>query len=118
MDTEDPTYKKKRKALSAAFLKSKMTQIVDMAKQTALRCFAELQAKGDENTLDMNLYSSTVQAHIIVTLMTGPGHSFKTLEYTDLNSGVSSQISLAEFFDKLLNDIMIRVLKNPLVTMH
>jgi len=118
MDTDDPTYKKKRKALSAAFLKSKMTQIVDMAKQTALKCFADLQAKGDENTLDMNMYTSTVQAHIIVTLMAGPNQSFKTLEYTDLNSGETSQITLAEFFDKLLTDIMIRLMKNPLVMTH
>ena len=64
------------------------------------------------------MYTSTVQAHIIVTLMSGPGQSFKTLEYTDLNSGESSQIPLAEFFDKLLTDIMARIMKNPLVMMH
>lgn len=90
MDSDDPTYKKKRKALSAAFLKSKMTEIIAMIKSTALRCFAELQAKGDENTIDLNMYTSTVQAHIIVTLMVGPGHSFKSLPYVSLETGVES----------------------------
>ena len=42
METDDPSYKNKRKALSSAFLKSKMTEIIQMVKGTALRCFAEL----------------------------------------------------------------------------
>ena len=87
MDTDDPVYKKKRKAFGAAFLKSKMSETIFLVKKTALECFAELQAKGNENIVDMNMFTSNVQAHIIVTLMAGPGHSFKTLEYVDLSTG-------------------------------
>jgi cytochrome P450 len=117
MNTDDPAYKKKRKALSSAFLKSKMTDIIQMIKGTALQCFAELQAKGDENEVDLNLYTSAVQAHIIVTLMMGPGHSFKTLEYTDLWTREVSKITIADFMDRILVDIMARLLANPLLTM-
>ena len=49
MHTDDPLYKKKKKALSAAFYKSKMSQIAKIVKQTTLRCFSELQAKGSSN---------------------------------------------------------------------
>ena len=65
----------------------------------------------------MNLYTSTVQAHIIVTLMLGPGHSFKTLKHIDLGTSEEQQISIAEFMDRLLIDIMNLMMTNPLLSM-
>mmetsp|Transcript_4253 Transcript_4253/g.5673 ORF Transcript_4253/g.5673 Transcript_4253/m.5673 type:complete len:133 (+) Transcript_4253:166-564(+) len=53
MDTDDPAYKKKRKAISAAFLKSKMSEIVDITKQSAFHSFAELQQNGKEFNVDL-----------------------------------------------------------------
>ena len=73
METEDPTYKIKRKALSAAFLKSKMNLIMNNIKMTAMRCFHDLQAKGDVNEVDLNLYTQEVQSSIIVSIIIGPG---------------------------------------------
>ena len=57
MESEDPSYKIKRKALSAAFLKSKMNIIMEHIKETAMRSFYDLQAKGDVNEVDLNLYT-------------------------------------------------------------
>ena len=58
MDTDDPLYKKKRKALSSAFFKSKMEVITNTVKSTAMSAFAMLQAKGDVNEVDINSYTS------------------------------------------------------------
>lgn len=59
LDTDDPMYKKKRKALSAAFFKSKMQLIAKIVKQTALTCFKELQAK-ESNEVELNSFTSMV----------------------------------------------------------
>ena len=53
MDTDDPDYKAKRKALSAAFLKSKMSQIIEITKESAFVSFAELQQKGAESEIEL-----------------------------------------------------------------
>ena len=50
-DCDDPKYKKKRKALSAAFFKNKVAKMTMSVKEHALRKFKELQAKGDECVL-------------------------------------------------------------------
>ena len=42
METDDPQYVKKRKALTGAFMKSKLEAIRMQVKQVALRTFAEL----------------------------------------------------------------------------
>ena len=54
MDSDDPFYKKKRKALSSAFFKSKMEVITNTVKSTAMSAFARLQAQGDVNEVDLN----------------------------------------------------------------
>ena len=56
----DPEYKKKRKALSGAFFKSKMETICKSVKQSAMTTFKELQSNGDRNVVDLNTFTSKV----------------------------------------------------------
>ena len=42
MDSDDPLYKKKRKAVSVAFMKSKMAMITNVVKRTILSEFSKL----------------------------------------------------------------------------
>ena len=117
MHTDDPIYKKKRKALSAAFFKSKMSLIAKIVKQTTLRCFAELQAKGPSNEVELNSFTSNVQAHIIVSIMAGVGHSHKLLPYQNLNTGEEEMLTAGTVMDRIVPDIMNRIMSNPLLVM-
>ena len=71
METDHPQYKLKRKVLSAAFMKSKLDAIRTEVKLVATRTFAELQAQGDENEVDLNAFTSKVQANIIISILVG-----------------------------------------------
>ena len=81
MDSDDPMYKKKRKALSGAFFKSKMDLITRTVKQTVLKTFYDLQQKGDENEVDLSKFTSMVQSHVIVSILVGQEYSFRTLKH-------------------------------------
>ena len=54
MDSNDPLYKTKRKALSGAFFKSKMDLICQQIKESVLKSFKELQSEGDSNEVNLN----------------------------------------------------------------
>ena len=59
-DSDDPEYKKKRKAVSEAFMKNKMDKIVTTVKQSVMKSFYDLQQQGNENTVDLNTFTSKV----------------------------------------------------------
>ena len=59
-DSDDPEYKKKRKAVSEAFLKNKMDKNVMTVKQSVMKSFYDFQQQGDENTVDLNTFTSKV----------------------------------------------------------
>ena len=69
--TEDPTYKTKRKVLSSAFMKKKQEAIKMDVKISTLRTFAELQAQGDVNEVDLGTFTSKVQANVIISILVG-----------------------------------------------
>lgn len=114
METEHPEYKVKRKALSGAFLKSKMSMIIDGVKYIAMQSFAEIQSKGDTNEVDLNLYTSEVQANIIVSILVGSGHSLTKIPYVNLTTGERSEVTVSGVMNKLMEDIMMRLTTNPL----
>ena len=68
-------YKHKRKAISGAFLKSKQELIARQIKDTALRKFAEIQNRERESVLDLNAFTTEVNATIVMDLIVGPGYS-------------------------------------------
>lgn len=117
-DSDSPAYKLKRKAVSQAFFKSKMDLMIKFVKESAMRTFYDLQQQGDENVVDVNSYTSKVQAHIIVAMLIGSGYSYKTMQYRDLVTGETSQITVGEFMDKIMPDAMTRIKKNPLIMMN
>ena len=47
METDNPKYKKKRKAISSSFFKNKVRQMTTIVKETALKIFKEIQDQGD-----------------------------------------------------------------------
>ena len=87
-------------------------------KQVALETFAELQAQGDENVVDINQFTSKVQAHIIVSQLVGAQYCFKKLPHIGLQDGKEEQITVGVFMDRILNDIIYRMTSNPLISMH
>ena len=113
METDDPTYKLKRKALSAAFFKSKLSGIVQIVKKTALKVFHDQMQKGEDVEVELNSFTSSLQAHIIISILCGPGHSFKQLDYVDLKTGHVKKVPLSEHFDRIVPDISYRVQMNP-----
>ena len=117
METEDPNYKLKRKALSAAFLKSKMDLIMHNIKETALQEFEMLQAKGDVNEVDLNLYTKQVQSSIIVSIIIGPGLAFDQLSHIDLDTGETKKITVSSYMNNLMEDIMKRMTQSPFASM-
>ena len=113
METEDPLYKLKRKALSAAFLKSKMDLIAHNIKETALMEFEMLQARGDVNEVDLNLYTQQVQSSIIVSIIIGPGLAFDKLSHIDINTGAAEIITVSCYMNNLAEDVMQRMTQSP-----
>ena len=118
LDTDDPSYKKKRKALSTAFLKSKLEIIATITKKTALKFFAEVQKKSPENIVEFGEFTSECQTHIIVSILLGPDHSFQKLTHVDLETGASEDLSIAGFLDKMISDTFLRMNKNPLLKIN
>ena len=118
METEDPEYKKKRKALSAAFLRSKMDLIMHNIKDTALRTFELLQAKGDVNEVDLNIYTTEVQANIIISIILGPGYAFDTLDHIDLKTGETEKMTVSKFMSIILEEIMQKVTSSPFASFN
>lgn len=99
LETDHPLYKKKRKALSAAFFKCKMSNIAQTVKQVALETFADLQAKGDENVVCIYKFTCKVQAHIIVSQLVGSEYCFKPIVHINLDTGEEEVLTIADFMD-------------------
>ena len=118
MDTDDPDYKAKRKALSAAFLKSKMSEIIEITKESAFVSFAELQQKGAETEIELVSTVSKVQAHIITSILVGVKYSFMKIPHTDLDTGKVTQKTLGDYMDAIIEDQMSRLTKNPLLKIN
>ena len=113
METDDPQYVKKRKALSGAFMKSKLEAIRMEVKQVALRTFAELQAQGDVNVVDLNKFTSKVQANIIVSILVGQEYCYKEIDHVDLATGELTKQTVAEAMNSMFEDFMTRISTSP-----
>ena len=50
--------------------------------------------------------------------MSGVGTSFTKLNYTNIKTGEERQITIAEFMDLMIDDIMARVAANPLLMVN
>lgn len=118
MDSDDPLYKMKRKALAGAFFRSKLALICEKVKESALASFRELQAKGDRNEVDINSFTSLVQSRIITSILVGSEWSTKTLTHINLKTGESSEITLSYFLDRIMDDITTRFTTNPLLMLN
>jgi len=67
--------------------------------------------------VDINKFTSKVQAHIIVSQLVGKEYCFKKLEYTNLDTGEAKFITIGEFMDVLIDDSIKRITQNPLIAM-
>ena len=50
--------------------------------------------------------------------MCGVGSSFTKLNYTNIKTGEERQITIAEFMDHVMDDIMARIAANPLLMVN
>jgi cytochrome P450 len=87
METEDPMYKKKRKAISSAFFKNKVQQMIMIVKETALRVFKEIQDEGERTEQDIVKVTTRLQNHVITSVLVGSGKSFEKLPFHDPEKG-------------------------------
>lgn len=56
-----------------------------------------------------------VQAHIIVSILVGAGYSHKLLPYQNMKTGVEEMMTAGQVMDRIMPDIMSRVVGNPLI---
>ena len=115
MDSDDPQYKKKRKAVSGAFLKSKMTMITNVVKRTILSAIQELQNKGDVNEIDLVKFTGLQQARVIIGILVGYEFCGKTIQYQEILTGEVHEVTIEAFMGNLFNDRMKRLSRNPLL---
>ena len=117
LQTEHPLYKKKRKALSGAFFKSRMAAIAQNVKHVALTLFDELQQKGDKNTIDINIFTRQVQANIIVSQLIGHDYCFNhKIPYMNVKTLEVEQRTISGHFENLVEDMMLRLTLNPFIS--
>ena len=90
MDSEDPLYKKKRKALPGAFFKNKVEKMTMSVKEELLRTFRELQAEGAEVTKDLNRLTCHVQSVLIVSILVGQKYAQMKVPHIDMATGETS----------------------------
>ena len=50
--------------------------------------------------------------------MCGVGTSFTKLDYTNIKTGEVKKITIAEFMDHIIDDIMARIAANPLLMIN
>ena len=119
MQTDDPAYKKKRKALSGAFLRGKIGEIIENIKEITLKTFHETQAEAKDGVteVELNTYTSKVQSFIIVSILVGAQYSYKKLKHINIKTGEVKQITIAEFMDGIVDDITYRLSMNPFLYM-
>ena len=68
-------------------MKSKLDEIRKEVKLVAMKTFAELQAKGDVNEIDLNTFTSKVQANIIISILVGSQYCAQTVAHNNLTTG-------------------------------
>lgn len=83
-----------------------------------MESFADLQAKGDENVVCINKFTSKVQAHIIVSQLVGSEYCFKPLVHIDLTTGEEEKLTISDFMDCIMKDMIARVSTNPFISIN
>ena len=81
MDTHHPAYAPKRRALSSAFFKGKVQNMVSSIKRIALEYFKEFQDQGEKVEYDLVKMTMQLQARIIIDILVGKGYSTKKIKY-------------------------------------
>jgi len=95
-----------------------MSQIAQTVKRVALNTFAEVQAQGDCNVLDINLFTRKVQSNIIVSQLVGSEYLKPKLSYRDLSTGEESRLDVGQHLGRMIDDIMVRLTGNPLLAVN
>ncbi len=83
-DTYSENYADKRKALSAAFFKSKLLSMTKIIKEVTLKEIKRLQ-KMPSNEVDLVLMTIDLQSRIIINCSVGMGHSSTLIPYENDN---------------------------------
>lgn len=68
--------------------------------------------------VDIQKMTNFIQAKTMVSLLVGLEYSEKYLKHVNLKTGEETQILLCEFFDILLEDMMKRIMGNPLILLN
>ena len=118
MPSEDPNYARKKKVIKSALFKSKMSFMSEMIKRCTLKAFADLQSEGPETTVDIQKFTNTLQATAILSIIVGLEYSYRTLPHVCLKTGKRTEMSLGDYFNQIIEDIMYRIMTNPLIMMN
>lgn len=100
METENPLYPAKRKALSQAFFKNKVQQMTRTIKEITLDQIQKYQDRIENKEDEFNLvyFMLELQSRIIVNTLVGKGESDKVLPYETATG--TDNIPLCHFFSK------------------
>ena len=92
METESENYADKRKALSAAFFKSKLLAMTKIIKEVTLKEIKRLQHRAS-NEVDLVCMTIDLQSRIIINCSVGMGHSTTLIPYEN-DDGTMTEISI------------------------
>ena len=76
--TEDKDYMPKRKALSAAFFKKKLSLIIEIVKQVTIGYLSETKQKTE---IDLYQFTTELMGRIIVNIAVGKGQAATLIDY-------------------------------------
>ena len=93
-----------------------MGMIADTIKKCALQKFDALQKKGDSNEVDINEFTSSLQARIIVSSLVGEKYADTEIPYIDMKTGQTSKKTITNVLHNFVGDLFERITRNPFLS--
>ena len=102
--TEDKDYLPKRKALSAAFFKKKLSLIIEIVKQVTIGYLSETKQKTE---IDLYQFTTELMGRIIVNIAVGKGQAATLIDH-EKEDGTVIKLSIPTFISRLTDDTIKR----------
>jgi len=83
--TEEPDYHQKRKALSQAFFKKKITSLIEIIKSVTMK---HLKDTDDQTEINLPMFTKDLQAKIIINIALGRGHEETKFPYENADGSI------------------------------
>jgi len=65
--------------------------------------------------VDIQKFTCSIQAQTIVSILVGTEYSYRKVPHVDLKTGERRELTIGDYFSQLLDDIVTRIVSNPLI---